>query len=286
MAGLHRSPFKGLSTEFADHRDYTPGDDPRHIDWRAYARSDRMSVKRYEDETNFITYIAIDVSPSMRYRGPEASLSKFEYAQCLAAALSWLVLDSRNAVAMTSLGAEEEIWLAPGDSEAQLTRVIQTLEAMEAEKGVRTLFPPRETAASFADPQEKSPDPFFARLDDRFRRRGVVVILSDMLDDADGWLTALRLLKGRRHDIVVFQTLDPAELDLPLTGVTQFDDLEGAPTVVADAGSIRCAYRHEITRHCETLRRGCLASEIDFHMARTDMPLDEPLRGGLSRQQR
>ncbi len=263
VAGLHRSPFRGYSIEFAEHREYTPGDDLRYVDWKVYGRTDKYYVKQYEDETNLICYLVLDISESMGYRGPESVLSKFEYAQCLAAALSYLVILQQDAVALATF-------------DNQLRQLIRPASGPSHHRQILSIMESAQTVAKTAAGRT------FHEVAERLTKRGVVVILSDFLDDAESMLAGLQHFRYRRHDVVLLHLLDPWELDFPFRGSTLFRGLEQYPQVLADPSVLRPAYLHELGRFLQTLKAGAIRLGMDYQLLRTDQPFDQALASFLS----
>ncbi|NLF72614.1 MAG: DUF58 domain-containing protein [Candidatus Anammoximicrobium sp.] len=265
VSGLHRSPYHGFSIEFAEHREYAPGDDLRYLDWKVFGRTDKYYLKQYENETNLICYLVLDVSESMRYQGPGSPLSKFEYAQCIAAAVAWLVLQQQDAVSLVTFDDQIRANISPSSSAPHLRQLLQVMESAE----VRA-----KTAAG----------PIFHELAERFRKRGVVFILSDLFDDVPAMLAGLKHFRHRRHDVILFHVLDAAELDFPFRSPTLFRGLEQMPQVVADPRSLRKAYLRELAAYQQQLQYGCRSHGMDYHLVRTDQPLDAVLSTYLGRR--
>lgn len=263
VAGLHRSPYHGFSIEFAEHREYAPGDDLRYLDWKVFGRTDKFYLKQYEDETNLICYLVLDTSESMTYRSQEAGLSKLEYAQCLAASLAWLVLMQQDAVALATFDSEIRTLVPPSSSPMQLR---QLLDAMENVK-------PRGKTAT---------GPIFHHLAQRLKKRGVVIVLSDLFDDVRTMLAGLQHFRHRRHDVAVCQVLDPAELTFPFRRLTMFNGMEQMPRLLADARSVRKAYLEEFARFRRDVVTGCRSHRMEYRLIRTDQPLDAVLSGFLA----
>ena len=263
LAGLHRSPYRGFSIEFAEHREYAPGDDLRYLDWKVYGRTDKLYLKQFEDETNLVCHLVVDASESMSYRGSQAALSKFAYAQCLAASLAWLVLRQRDAVGLMTFDGEVREQVTPSSHAGHLQQLIQTLESCE--------------------PREKSQiGSFLQKLSTAIRRRGVIVLLSDCFGDLAEILQGLRRLKLARHDLIVLQVLDRDEVEFPFQTPTEFLGMEELPSHFADPRAIRKAYREEIDRFQSGLRRSCLRQQIEFLTAYTDQPPERVLATLLS----
>ena len=268
IAGLHRSPYRGFSNEFAEHREYAPGDDLRYVDWKVYGKSDRFYLKQFEEETNLICYLLLDTSESMQYQGPGAPLSKLAYAQNAAAALAYLVLHQRDAVGLVTFDHEIRQVVRPSSNPTQLKQVLRVMEQSTAERKTRT-------------------GPIFHDLAERLGRRGIVVILSDLFDDVEPMLAGLKHLRHRRHDVIVLQVLDPAEIAFPFQQVTMFKGLEALGEVVTEPRSLQAAYQREIGSFLKRVRVGCRAQQIDYLLVETDQPLDTVLTGFLSaRKQR
>lgn len=263
VAGLHRSPYRGFSIEFAEHREYAPGDDLRYVDWKVFARTDKFYLKQFEDETNLLCYLLIDVSQSMTYRGPTAALSKLEYAQCLAASLAWLVLHQQDAVGLATFDEQVRTVVRPSGSPSHWP---QLLDVMEQARPV-----PRTSLARV-----------LPELASRLVRRGVVIVLSDLFDDVAALLAGLRHFRFRHHDVVLLHVLDPAEIDFPFDDPRRFVGLEGEPAATADSRWIRQAYLDEFQRYLQNVRTGCHSLGLDYQLMRTDRPFDVALAAYLS----
>jgi uncharacterized protein (DUF58 family) len=268
VAGLHRSPYQGFSNEFAEHREYAPGDDLRYVDWKVFGKSDRFYLKQFEEETNLIGYLLLDTSESMQYQSPGAPLSKLAYSQCAAAALAHLVLHQRDAVGLVTFDREIREFIRPTSSPTQLKQLLHVMEKTTGE------------AASAAS--ATATGPVFHDLAERLARRGIVVILSDLFDDADAMLAGLKHFRHRRHDVIVLQVLDPAEIDFPFQHVTMFKGLEALGNVVTEPRVLRTAYQREIQSFIKKVRTACRAQRIDYVTVRTDQPLDTVLSAFLS----
>jgi len=258
VAGLHRSPQRGFSIEFAEHREYAPGDDLRYVDWKVLGRTDKLYSKQFEDETNLVCHLVLDASAGMAYQGPDSPLSKLDYAKCAAAALAWLVLEQQDAVGIVTFDAKIRKVLAPARGSAHLRNVVRLLEATE---------PAGETAAG----------PVFHELAERFRTRGVVVLLSDLFDAPESVLAGLKHFHYRRHDVIAFHLLDRAEAEFPFDDPTRFRGLEQPIRIPVDARAIRRAYLDEFDRYVRELEAGCRQWSIDYERVETDRPLDEVL---------
>ena len=255
MAGPHRSPYRGFSTEFAEHRPYVPGDEIRYVDWKAFGRTDKYYVKQFEDETNLICYLVLDVSASMRYQGPTAPLSKLAYAQCLAASLAWIVLNSQDAVSLTTYDESIRANLHPSSSATHLESILQVLQSNHEATTTRS-------------------GPLFHELAERFQKRGIVIILSDCIDELAPLAAGLEHLRHRQHEVALLQIVDPAELDFPFTQRMRFLDLEQQPSVITDAQTVRTAYLAEFQAFRDALQHHCRQHAIDYTLVRTDSAPD------------
>jgi uncharacterized protein (DUF58 family) len=269
VAGLHRSPYRGFSIEFAEHREYAPGDDLRYVDWKVFGRTDKFYLKQYEDETNLLCYVLLDTSRSMAYRGPGSALSKLEYAQCLAAALSWLVLRQQDAVGLATFDDQPRTVIRPSGSPAHWPVLLAALEQVER-NSQGGLLPRSDLGAAFA------------ALAARLVRRGVVVVLSDLFDDPARLAAGLRQFRFRHHDVILLHVLDNAELAFPFDDGKRFTGLEGEPATSVDARAIRGAYLAEMEKFLASVKSSARAQGIDYVLANTDRPFDETLAAYLA----
>jgi uncharacterized protein (DUF58 family) len=261
LSGLHRSPFKGFSVEFAEYRQYIPGDDLSTIDWKVYARSDRYYVKKFEEETNLDCHLMLDASGSMAYgSGP---LTKFEYGACLAAALGYLMNRQRDAVGLTAFD-EDIVQMLPASARPGHLRALLI--------ALQRLVPGRET--NLARPLHL--------LADSLSKRGMVVLISDLLDDPDSVIRGLRHFQYRGTDVIVFHVLDPDEIDFPFERATRFEDLETRDEVMAVPAIVRDHYVREMGALIDRYRRELGAAGIDYHLLRTSEPLELALLAYLS----
>ncbi len=262
-SGRHRSPWHGASVEFADHRAYTHGDELRHLDWRLYGRTDRFFVKQFEAETNLTVTLALDASASMAW--PEAGVSKLDCACYLAAGLAYLAWRQRDAVGLTVLGAAPTQNLPPLTRRGHLQNVFDRLEGLEPMG-------------------EMSPAEGLIALGATVGRRGLIVLLSDLLEDAEALLRALGLLRGRGHDVIVLQVLHRREVELGLSGPGVIEDMETGERMVTDADELRAEYAEALRRHVELLHDGCVGRGIDHELLVTDRPLGRALAAYLARR--
>jgi uncharacterized protein (DUF58 family) len=272
--GLHRSPHLGSSMDFAEHRAYMPGDDIRRIDWKLFARSDRHFVKEFEADTNTNFTVLLDVSPSMYYGGSPTTLSKLDYGRYLAACLAYLASTQRDRVGMVAFDDQIRDFIPP--SAKHLNVVLHTLDRL-AESSRRTVegagVPPRMPTA-LADVTR--------RIGESFRRRSMVLLISDFYEEPRAILDALAYLRGKGNDLMVFHVLDRRELDFPFTDSANFVDLETGVRMPVIPDYLRAQYRDLVAEHIATLRRLLGENKIDYAMFETDQPLDHALFRYLS----
>lgn len=261
LTGLHRSPFKGFSVEFAEYRQYMPGDDPAMIDWKVYARSDRHYVKRFEEETNLDCHILLDVSGSMGYGS--RGLTKFEYAQCLAASLAYLMNKQRDGVGLTAFD-EGIVGMLPASARGgHLRAILVTLERLKLGLKTNVAKPMHQLASSIT-------------------KRGMVVLISDLLDEPERVIQGLRHFTFRGTDVVVFHVLDPHELEFPFERATRFQDMESDHEVMAVPAIVRQHYIEAMQALIDRYKRELGGAGIDYHLLTTRDPLELALMRYLS----
>ncbi len=262
MSGLHKSPFKGFSVEFAEHRQYGPGDEIRHIDWRAYGKTDRYFVKEFEEETNLRAYLVVDTSGSMGYAGRTAS--KLEHARQLAAALAYMMIKQRDAVGLATFDTEVRSLVPPRTAPGHFSVLCNTLE--RAEVGGET--PLSQVLHKMAG---------------RIQRRGFVIILSDGFDNLENLVSALRHLRHRKHEVLFLQVLAPEEEEFPFRSPVQFRNLErGDDLVRLDPAAVRKTYLEKFQAHCRGLAEQLRAMRADYHRVSTAVPPDQVLLNYLA----
>lgn len=264
VSGLHRSPLRGHSVEFAQHREYVPGDDLRQVDWKIYARSDKYYLKQYEDETSLTCYLLVDHSQSMLYGGsqrgtgtsqqPQGGLSKLEYAQLIACSLAYLVIEQHDYAGLVTFSAAIDDWLPPSGSPAAFDDMVAVME--------RGVHHPRTDLPHVLE-----------QVTQRLARRGLVVLISDGLDDLQRILQSLRLLRLAGHDALVIQVLDRDEVDFPFETMSRFEGLEGLADVITDPRLIGQAYRGAMADFCRQFDLGCRQMDIDYYRVLTDESL-------------
>jgi len=258
FSGMHHSPFHGLSAEFADHRVYAQGDDIRHIDWKLYGKTDKYYIKEYEQETNLNLMVVVDCSESMGFRSDEAALSKHEYATSLAAAISYLALRQRDSVGLALLDEHLASFVRPSNSPHHWKTLVRELDRAPGSG---------RTALGRA----------FAELAERLAVRTLIIVISDLFDDTEATLRGLKHLRYRKHEPVVINVLDPAELSFPLEGPTMFLGLEGTGRLLADPGALRVSYLEALERFQGDYRLGCGRMNIGYSVFDTKAPLDAAL---------
>jgi len=262
LSGVHRSRSKGFSVEFEEHREYSPGDEIRRIDWKALGKFDRYFIKEYEDETNLRAYLILDASASMDYASD--GITKFDYGCTLTASLAYLILKQQDAAGVVTFSNRIEAFVPP---RAKRDYLIQILHALE-NRG-----PAGETNVG----------KILEEIGGQIKRRGLVILVSDLLDEPEQILDGLRLFRFKGNDVIVFHLLDQAELDLPFDGNILFEDLEAVNLkVVADPRSIRNTYREVVQEFISDMRKQCHDNSIDYQLISTSTPLDKALASYLS----
>jgi uncharacterized protein (DUF58 family) len=262
ISGLHESPFHGYSVEFAEHRKYVPGDDIKDIDWKVWGRSDRLYIKQYEEETNLKAYLMVDVSESMAYQYGE-NISKRDYACYLAASLAYLMLQQHDSVGMALFDDKVRRFIPDGSHSSHLKQLHHELESNE---------PGGNTAIGT----------IFHDIADRMKRKGLVIVVSDLLSEPEEILLGLQHLRHNRHEVIVFHVLDEAERDFPFEDLTLFEGMEDYPDVFAEPMSLRKAYLEELESFVNQVKRGCRERRIDYVPLVTSTPLDVGLSSYLA----
>ena len=262
MSGVHKSRAKGFSVEFEEHREYSPGDEIRRIDWKALGKFDRYFIKEYEDETNLRAYLLVDASASMNYASD--GITKFDYACTLTASLAYLILKQQDAAGVVTFSNRIEAFIPPRAKRDYLTQILHALE----NRG-----PGGETNVGKI-------------LDDiagQIKRRGLIILVSDLLDEPAQILKGLRQFRFKGNDVIVFHLMDPAELHLPFDGNILFEDLEAANLrVITDPRTIRTTYQQVINEFIAEMRKQCHDNAIDYQLISTATPLDQALASYLS----
>lgn len=262
LSGVHKSRAKGFSVEFEEHREYTPGDEIRRIDWKAFGKFDRYFIKEYEDETNLRAYLLLDGSASMDYASD--GITKFDYGCTLTASLAYLILKQQDAAGVVTFSNRIESFVPP---RAKRDYLLQILHALE-NRG-----PAGETNVG----------KILDELAGQIKRRGLIILVSDLLDEPEQILKGLRQFRFKGNDVIVFHLLDPAEMELPFDGNILFEDLETANLeVIADPRAIRATYKQVVQEFITEMRKQCHDSAIDYQLISTTTPLDQALASYLS----
>ena len=255
ISGMHKSPHRGSSVEFAQHRDYTPGDEIRHIDWKVYARTDRYHSKQFEEETNLKATLVVDASASMDYKGVHSPLSKREYAAVVAASIASLLLRQRDAVGLATFDSGVRQFIPPASTSAHMRLLLEMLDRKESQ-------PKTGVGETFHD------------LAERIKRRGMLIVLSDLFTDPEQVLRGLQHFRHRRHEVIVFHVLDRDELTFPFTEAAVFEGMEGEESLTAEPNSLRKEYLRVFGAYVEALKKGCRELNMDYIQVPTDQPVD------------
>jgi len=265
ISGLHRSPHHGFSVEFSEHRPYSPGDELRHLDWVTYAKTDRYYVKQYEQETNLRCYILLDCSGSMNYSGGRG-LTKLEYGSFLTATMAYLMTRQQDVVGLVAFDHEIRLHMPPGGSPAHFNEMCRRLEGLQTGQVTRCAKP-------------------FHDLAEMIKRRGLIIIISDLYDDEDEVIRALRHFRHKKHGVILFHVFDAAELEFPFAKLTQFIDLETDERYQVDPKAVRDAYLTELRAFIDRYKKACSDSDSEYVLTDTSVPYDFLLRSYLARRQ-
>ncbi len=265
LAGLHRSPLHGRSAEFLKYRDYNPGDDLKHLDWRAYGRSGRYYIKQFEEDSNLRAALVVDSSASMTY-GRKGTLTKFDYAATIAASLAMLLIGQRDAVGLSLVDKNPRAFLPPVATFSHCNKIIDALEKAK---------PQGETDLGAA----------LVHVAEQISSRGVVFILSDLLTNLDSFYNGLARLNFRGHEVVVLHVLDPDEMNLPFDGSVIFKDIEGEEKISAEPWYFQKAYRAAMLQFCNDAEKRCRSHGVDYLRLTTDMDLGVVLSHYLAKRQ-
>lgn len=261
MAGEHKSPYHGFAIEFAQHREYTHGDDTRHLDWKVLGRTDRYYIKQYEQETNYVAHILLDGSESMKYGS--GKITKLDYGKMIAACLSYLILHQRDAVALGLFDTNLREYVPRSDNKATLHKIMSRL-------------------ASFQPAEPTSLGPVLHDMARQIRRKGIVILISDFFDDEQQVLEGLQHLRFGGHEVIVFHVMDPYELEFPFTGLVEFEGLERAPKLMTRPAEIRKSYLREMEAFQQRLKSACERNQCHYSLVNTAEPLHEVLTAYLA----
>ena len=266
ITGLHKSPYHGFSVEFTEHRPYMPGDEIKHIDWKAYGKTDRFFIKQFEEETNLKSYLIVDASRSMDYAS-KGNLKKFEYASYIAAALSFLMIEQRDAVGLTLFDEGIRVSLPQRAARSYLKKILKELGSAQ---------PANKTGTSAS----------LNLIAEQIKRRGLVIVLSDLFDKPESVMTALKHFRHKGHEVVVMQVLDPLERSFAFDGDAIFKDLETQEEVMTQPWHIQKAYQQSMQELLDFYKRHCRDNNIDYVLLDTSTPFDKALFEYLNKRKR
>lgn len=290
IAGLHKSPYHGFSVEFAEHRQYMPGDDLKYLDWKVLGRTDRYYIKQFEEETNLKSYLIVDASKSMSFKSSESglssfsalkklfkkkeetvsnksSISKLEYSTYLAASLSVLMNFQKDAAGLVVYDEDIKTFIPPKATSQNLKLILQKLASIQPSGQTNT-------AAALNSVAE------------RIKRRGLVIIFSDLFDDQQAVISALKHFRYKRNEVIVFQVLDPLEMSFAIDSPTVFKDLETNKEMLSQTISVMHNYQEAVKEFLETYKNACLSNNIDYTLISTETPFDTALLEYLNKRKR
>jgi uncharacterized protein (DUF58 family) len=266
LIGMHRSPYHGFSVEFAEHRQYFPGDDIGNIDWKVYGRSDRLYIKQYEEETNLKAYILLDASKSMGFKR-DGSVSKLEYAAYLAAGLTYLMMKQQDATGLAIYDESVRRFYEPHLTYSYMKLLLTELSNLQ---------PNAKTSTANA----------LSSLAERIKRRGLIIVISDFLDDTKSVITALKHFRHRKNEVIAFQVLDDSELKLDFPADAVFTDLETGERMPTQVSAVRSAYKKAVNAFVHDLKSRCFENDIDYALLSTSTPFDKALTAYLTRRKK
>jgi uncharacterized protein (DUF58 family) len=266
ITGLHKSPYHGFSIEFAEHRQYMPGDEIKFIDWKVFGRTDRYYVKQYEDETNLRCTILVDSSASMNFAS-KGNISKFEYASYLAAAMAFMMMKQQDAVGLALYDAQVRSYLPARSKKSYIQEILRALASAT---------PSNQTGTASA----------LGQVAERISRRGLVIILSDFFDSMDSIVPALKRFRHNNHEVLAFQILDPRERDFNFGADAVFKDMETGDEITTQPHQIKASYASAMQTFTESLKRACRERNIDYTLLDTTQPFDTALMQFLSKRQK
>lgn len=265
MTGLHRSPYKGFSVEFAEYSQYMPGDDLRYIDWKVFGRTDKFFVKEFEEETNLKCYLTLDISESMGYKSKKAALTKLEYASYLTASLAYFMTHQRDGAGLVTIDNQIRDFIPVSLKTGHLHSILVTLERVKL-----------GTTTNMAS--------ILHNLAEIYVKRGLVILVSDLLDDTDAIIGALKHFRFKGHEIILFHILDNDELEFPFTGLTRFIEMETTTEMVTLPDALRQNYLKQLNAFISRYKAECLSYDIDYVLLNTSKPLDLALMGYLAKR--
>jgi uncharacterized protein (DUF58 family) len=261
MAGEHKSPFRGFAIEFTQHREYTPGDDTRHLDWKVLGRTDRYYLKQYEQETNYVASILLDGSESMKYGS--GSITKLQYGKMMAAVLSYLILHQRDAVAVGVFDTAMRGYVPRTGNLGSIHNIMKVL-------------------AEFDPTQQTSVGSVLHEVAGQIKRKGIVILISDLFDDEEKILEGIQHIRFGGSEVILFHVMDPFELDFPFSGMVEFDGLEGMSKVLTRPREIRKSYLQAVEEFRRKIREGCERNNVHYMLVNTGLALHEVISGYLA----
>ena len=265
IVGLHKSPYHGFSVEFSEHRAYGAGDEIRHVDWKLWGKTDRFFIQQFEEETNLKSYLLVDQSLSMTYKSN--NMTKLEYAQILAASLGYLMLKQQDAVGLTLFDDRIRVNIPARSKRSHLNIILSQMQNIIAG--------PETTIA-----------PVLHKTAEAIKKRGLIILISDLFDDPDKVLSGLQHFRYKGHEVIVFHVLDPQELTLDFTQRTRFRDMESGEEIVTDPWHIQSDYQKSMEQFCDYIKSNCRQKNIDYVQLSTDLPLDIALSEYLIKRKR
>ena len=267
ILGLHRSPYRGFSIEFAEYRQYSPGDEVKHVDWKVYGKTDRYYIKQFEEETNLTCYLIVDASASMGYKSTPDGQTKLQYASRMAACLAYFMMRQRDAAGLMIFDTKIRTALPPRMRQTHLKHILAALENAEPGGETNISVPLHELA-------------------DGLKRKGLIILISDLLDDPEKVLSALQHFRFQGHEVLVFQVMDNGELSFSFTTMTEFTDLETKQKVVVSPEGMRPVYMEELRQFLTAYEKGCGSIHAEYKLFDTAKPLELALSEYLHRRSR
>lgn len=255
LNGMHRSPHKGGAVEFAEYKEYSPGNELRHIDWKVFAKSDKLYVKQFQDETNLRVYLVVDASGSMAYRGEESNLSKLRYISFLAATISYLFISQGDAVGLYSSHEKENVFLPASSRTQHLEDLFEVLEDL-----------PGSGFSSLSDALKE--------VAERAKPRSQILVFSDMLEADEESMAVLAVLRKRKYDVAMFHVLDKTELEFPFEGMTNFVGMEGEGEFLIDPDDVRVEYKKLVNEHIKFIEDSCRSQRVNYSQFFTTEPIE------------
>jgi uncharacterized protein (DUF58 family) len=265
LTGLHKSPYHGFSVEFAEHRPYMPGDPIRHLDWKVWARTDRYVIKRFQEETNLKSYILLDTSASMKFSSNQ--FNKLQYAVALSAALAYLMIEQRDAVGLVQFDNRIRRLIPPRSVRSYLSVILKELEQIQPSGTTRV-------------------EDTLHRVAERMKRRGLVILISDLLDEPENIISGLKHFRYDGHEVIVMQILDPLEMSFAFPRDARFRDLETDERMISQPWHLKRAYQEEMNNFLNAVKRGCRDNDVDYVLFNTHQPYDLALMEYLNKRKK